>query len=249
MLVRELREAPDTWGEHWRSIRSKKTVPFHAIDWIFQWLAYYLSHWAFLEVLEYLGALSVLFGVIFYYSESGDRRKQRHYQAWQVVNSALGQHGSGGRIEALQELNADSIPLTGVDVSGAFLQGIQLHKALLARADLEAVDMRDSNLTGSDLSFAELKSANLRKANLRDVNLRDADLEDVDLVGASLRGAALGEANLKDADLRDCDLSGMKWRDIKTIEAANVHGVRNAPPGFLDWAMSHGAVSIEVAEE
>ena len=107
MLVRELREAPDSWAEHWRSIRSKKTVPFHAIDWIFQWLAYYLSHWAFLEVLEYLGALSVLFGVIFYYSESGDRRKQRHYQAWQVVNSALGQHGSGGRIEALQELNAD----------------------------------------------------------------------------------------------------------------------------------------------
>ena len=39
---------------------------------------------SFLEVLEYLGTFSVLVAVIFYFSESGDRVKQRHYQAWQV---------------------------------------------------------------------------------------------------------------------------------------------------------------------
>ncbi len=37
--------------------------------------------------------------VIFYFSESGDRLKQKHYQAWQVINTAQGKGGSGGRIE------------------------------------------------------------------------------------------------------------------------------------------------------
>ena len=87
-----------------------------------------LSRWSFLEVLEYLGSFSILIAVIFYFSESGDRLKQKHYQAWQVINTAQGKGGSGGRIEALQELDEDGVPLVGVDVSGAFLQGFACRK-------------------------------------------------------------------------------------------------------------------------
>ncbi len=114
-----------------RALEGKKAsasvwlIPFVALEWIFEWTAFALSNWSFLEVLEYLGTFSVLIAVIFYFSESGDRIKQRHYQAWQVINTAQGKGGSGGRIEALQELNADKVPLVGVDVSSAFLQGLQ----------------------------------------------------------------------------------------------------------------------------
>ena len=90
-------------------------IPFIAFEWVWDWVAFFLSRWSFLEVLEYLGRFSVLVAVIFYFSESGDRIKQRHYQAWQVINTAQGKGGSGGRIEALQELNADGVPLVGVD--------------------------------------------------------------------------------------------------------------------------------------
>src|SRR5579871_6672572 len=55
-----------------------------------------------LDVLEHLGTFSVLIAVIFYFADSGNRRKQKHYQAWQVINTAQGKGGSGGRIEALQ---------------------------------------------------------------------------------------------------------------------------------------------------
>ena len=72
-----------------------------AIEYPFDWLAYLLSRWSFLEALEYLGSFSILIAVIFYFSESGDRLKQKHYQAWQVINTAQGKGGSGGRIEAL----------------------------------------------------------------------------------------------------------------------------------------------------
>jgi uncharacterized protein YjbI with pentapeptide repeats len=123
----------------------------------------FLSHWKFLEVLEYMSSLSILVAVIFYFSESGDRLKQKHYQAWQVINTAQGKGGSGGRIEALQELNTDRVPLVGVDVSGAFLQGIDLAKARLLRANFNSADLRDSDFHLADFTDADLKSANFRR--------------------------------------------------------------------------------------
>jgi len=47
----------------------------------------------------------------------------------------------------LQELNADRVPLVGVDVSGAFLQGIRLRGARLLRSNFSAVDARGGLIT------------------------------------------------------------------------------------------------------
>ena len=154
--------------------------PLVAVEWGFEWLAFLLSRWTFWEVLEYLGSFSILIAVIFYFSESGDRLKQKHYQAWQVINTAQEKGGSGGRIEALQELNHDGVPLVGVDVSGAFLQGVHLPRASLARANLNGVDARNSNFQRADLSGATLHAGNFRNSHLRDVNLGGADLGDAD---------------------------------------------------------------------
>jgi hypothetical protein len=218
-------------------------LPFHGLEWGLQWAAYYLSRWALLEVLEYLGRLSVLAAVVFYFSETGDRRKQKHYQAWQVINTAQGKGGSGGRIEALRELNEDGVPLVGVDVSGASLQGVDLTKANLLRATLEAADMRDCKLHDASLEYADLRSANMRRGDLSGANLHDAVLVDADLNGANLSGASLDGADLSSSDLRHTDLRGIHWRNIKAIQASKIYDVRNAPEGFLPWALSHGAVS------
>src|ERR1700687_5197818 len=160
MLVRTPKKRPEPWSEYRESIKPRWALGFHALEWVWHWTAYYLDRWAFLEVLESLGVFSVLIAVIFYFYEAGDRKKQKHYQAWQVINTAQGKGGSGGRIEALHEPNADGIPLVGVDISGAFLQGVQLRRAKLLRANLEGADLRDCILEGSDLEYAQLKSAN-----------------------------------------------------------------------------------------
>lgn len=243
MLVRELRHKPGVWGQHRQRIRSRWALPFHAFEWTLQWLAYFLGQWALLEVLEYLGSLSVLIAVVFYFAESGDRIKQRHYQAWQVINTAQGKGGSGGRIEALHELNADRVPLVGVDVSGAFLQGLVLVKANLVRANLETADLRDCVLRASDLRYADLRSANLRSGDLTHVNFQDATLADADFYGANLSGADLTRADLTDADLSNADLRGMIWHNLKAVDSVNIYGVHNAPAGFVEWAMQHGAQS------
>jgi hypothetical protein len=249
MLVREARARPKAWKEYTAPVRNRWMVCFHGPEWLLQWAAYYLSRWAFLEVLEYLGTFSVLIAVIFYFSESGDRVKQKHYQAWQVINTAQGKGGSGGRIEALQELNIDGVPLVGVDASGAFLQGVRLRHASLLRANLSAADLRNSDLDGSNLAYANLRSANFRRAALHDVNLSEADLEDADLVDAGLENADLSGAKLSNADLRRTDLQGVRWEKIAAIDGANVNGVRNPPDGFLKWAVEHKAVSVPSNDE
>jgi Pentapeptide repeats (8 copies) len=249
MLVREPRKRPEPWTQKKAAIRHRWLLPVHTVNWFSEWLAHVLGNWVFLEVLEYLGTFSVLIAVIFYFAESGDRKKQKHYQAWQVINTAQGKGGSGGRIEALNELNADHEPLVGVDASGAFLQGVRLPHANLLRANLENADIRRGVLAFADLEYANLHSSNLRNSDLSNSKLMFANLEDADLWEANLSGADLAGATLDKADLRRAILNGLKWREIAGIKLANIFEIKNAPEGFTVWATQHGAVSIESDEQ
>src|SRR5712675_1120471 len=235
MQIRVHRKRPEPWSARRQRLKRSWTVPLWAFEWFTEWVAYVLSNWSFLEVLEYLGSFGVLIAVIFYFSESGDRIKQKHYQAWQVINTSQGKGGSGGRIEALQELNRDRVPLVGINAASAFLQGVRLHNAKLLRCNLEACDLRNSDLSASDMQFASLKSANFRDANLSNADLQNADLQDTDLNGANLRNANLSGARLAGADLRNADLAGARWRNIESIDKANIHGARNIAPDFAAW--------------
>lgn len=244
MRMRLKRNQPHAWSERKMSIASKWTTPFWAVEWCCEWLAYFLNNWAFLEVLEYASTFGVLIAVISYFAESGDRLKQKHYQAWQVINSAQGKGGAGGRIEALQELNADRVPLVGVDLSGAFLQGVRLPRASLVRSNFTGSDVRDGDFEAADLADSELKSSNFRMADLRHSSLRGADWGDADLSGADLTEADLSGANFVNADLSGADLSRAKWKGVGSLQKANIQGIRNAPEGFVAWALSHGATQI-----
>jgi uncharacterized protein YjbI with pentapeptide repeats len=221
-------------------------VPLLAIDWVFEWIAFVLSRWSFLEVLEYLGSFSILVAVIFYFSESGNRLKQKHYQAWQVINTAQGKGGSGGRIEALQELNADKVPLVGVDVSSAFLQGLKLERADLLRSDFSAADLRGSDLKNANFASANLRSANFRGSDLENVSFEAADLKGTDLSGSNLSNSRFDDANLADADLSSADLRNVEWKNLKNITDANIYQVKNPPQGFTEWALQHGAIQKAV---
>jgi hypothetical protein len=245
MRVRIRRKRPDPWAIRKQAITRAWTKPFWAFEWFCEYTAFLLNNWSFLEVLEYLSSFGVIIAVVFYFAESGDRIKQKHYQAWQVINTAQGKGGSGGRIEALQELNKDGIPLVGVDVSGAFLQGVHLERAHLVRSNFSAADLRDCDLAFADLSDSNLQNSNLRQSNLHNVDLQRANLIEADLFGVDLSGADLSGATLAHADLRNTNLAEVKWREIVNLKETNVFGVKNAPEGFVAYALKHGAVQIE----
>ncbi|MGA7855335.1 MAG: pentapeptide repeat-containing protein [Candidatus Acidiferrales bacterium] len=242
MRILSARERPASWRAQKTSTARKWVRPFLAVDWFMEWCAYYLSNWKFLEVLEYMSSLSILVAVVFYFSESGDRTKQKHYQAWQVINTAQGKGGSGGRLEALQELNSDRVPLVGVDVSGAFLMGIELEGSKLVRANFSGADVRNSDLSGVDFSDANLQSANFRYSKFRKTSFERAQLDDADLVGADLTGADLSGASVANTDLRNTNLDGIHWREISNIKGANIRNAQNAPDGFANWALQNGAI-------
>ena len=240
---------PEPWEVRRRRTTRSWMVPFAKLEHGGEWLAYFLSHWKFLEVLEYMSSLSILFAVLFYFSESGDRLKQKHYQAWQVINTAQGKGGSGGRVEALQELNSDRVPLVGVDVSGAFLQGIHLASARLLRANFNSADLRDSDFHLADFTDADLKSANFRGSNLSKANFRRTDLNGSDLGEADLADANLAGANLDDTDLSGANLAGVQWREVASVKNATIERVKNAPPGFVEWATQKGATTSSNGRE
>jgi hypothetical protein len=242
-------ERPPSWTERRRSCRGAWAVPFVKLEWYCEWAAWVLGNWALLEVVEYLGSFSLIVAVVFYFAESGDRTRQRHYAAWAVINSAQGKGGSGGRIEALEELNKDGVPLTGLDASMAFLQGVRLSHATLSRCSFQAADLRQSVLNAADLSFCNLRSANFRNGNLAHGRLADADLTNADLTGADLDSANLDRTDLSNADLRGAELNGVQWKDISSMRLANVFGIKNAPEGFVEFALAHGAVQAQTDEE
>jgi len=240
---------PLPWRERRAESHRTWTRPFVGIEWCLEWAAWALGNWALLEVLEYLSTFSILVAVIFYFAGSGDRTRQRHYAAWAVINSAQGKGGSGGRIEALEELNHDRVALIGLDGSMAFLQGVRLPHALLSRCSFEAADLRMSVLRSSDLSFCNLRSANFRNADLSHAQLADADLTEADLTAADLSSAVLARADFSYADLRGANLGAVHWKEIASMRLANVFGVKNAPDGFLKFALAHGAVAVRSDDE
>ena len=244
MRLRLHRKRPEPWSVRKQAIKHAWLIPFAAFEWFWENLAFVLGNWSFLEVLEYLGNFGVLVAVVFYFAESGDRLKQKHYQAWQVINTAQGKGGSGGRLEALQELNTDGVPLVGVDVSGAFLQGIHLEHAGLVRSNFNTADLRDCDFAFADFSDASLRGVNFRNCTLRSVNFAGADLTEADLFGTDLAGANLSAATLTSADLRNANLAGVKWSNT-AFKNANIFGVRNAPSGFVADALKRGAIQVE----
>jgi hypothetical protein len=53
------RPHPGTCADHRGRLRRRWAVPFHWLEWLSRMSAYYLSHWSFLEVLEYAGRFTV----------------------------------------------------------------------------------------------------------------------------------------------------------------------------------------------
>jgi hypothetical protein len=237
------RNPPPEWAEFKARVPHRYLVPFYRLSWAADWAAYFLGKWPLTELLEYLGSFSILFAVIFYFAGASDRLKQKHYQAWQVINTAAGKGGNGGRIDALQELNEDGVALIGVDVADAYLEGVRLGNAQARRANFSGADMRGAHFKRASLDDADLHFANLRGADLRECNLAGSRLDDADLFQASLAGADVAQASLERADLREADLKDVRnWRAIKAIRQANIFGVRNPPEGFVKWARTMGAI-------
>lgn len=112
--------------------------------------------------------------------------------------------------------------------------------SFLAGANLEYSNLSNLDLSGSVLVWAVLRNCKLSNASLYGCNANQAEFTNADLSGVDLESCLLVTA-----DLRNAKLTGVRnWKNCKITEA-NIYGVRDAPDGFVEWAMGQGAISEE----
>jgi uncharacterized protein YjbI with pentapeptide repeats len=230
-------EKPKSWKELRQSMNNKWPCPYILLAWICEWVWHWLRDWSFIKILERLGHLAIVVGVLFYIEgcperqmQAEDQRKAKQYQAWQVISAAQGKPGDLGRSIALKDLHKDGIPLDGVDVSQAFLPHIVLENAQLNRANFSKANLNVAKLSKAVLQDANLSEAKLVNADLSGAFLTDANLPLANLSFSKLLEAPLFDVNASGANLRWADLSGTQLvrtilSEAKLIEA-NLSGAQ-----------------------
>jgi hypothetical protein len=183
----------------------------------------HLKRLALLELIQILATFWIAIGAYRFLSGREEavaaRTKASHYAAWQLVNSAQGKGGSGGRIDALQDLVRDRVSLEQVNLETAWLDSVNLPHANLRFANLKGAQLSNANLEGANLAYAELRGAIVMFTNLRNSDLQFGNFAGGYLKYSKLHNAILIGANLENANLRGADMSG------SNLAGANVRGV------------------------
>ncbi|MEM9539048.1 MAG: pentapeptide repeat-containing protein [Cyanobacteria bacterium P01_E01_bin.42] len=208
-----------------------------------------LQNLAIFDLLSIIANLSLIYGIIGFVSEGGERQKQRHYQAWEMINSAVGRDANSGRKSAIEDLWADEVNLTGLDIHKAFIPKLDLsyhchfwrfrvshqictlsdraffqHFLNKTRADLQKANLQEANLWG-----AKLQEANLSKANLQEAIMQGANLQEADLSKANLQEAIMQGANLDKAIFLNTDLRTVEGLVRENVEGENSPLICNSP--------------------
>ncbi|MFM6022683.1 MAG: pentapeptide repeat-containing protein, partial [Dolichospermum sp.] len=220
-------------------LQNKEHIPQYPQIWwsLIEWVSWFLKFpkniklrllKTILSIALEKGVLISLAVTLFkYFQEAPKRQQQDHYQAWEIINSASGQKASGGRIEALEELNKDGVKLWNLVVDKADLSGIRLGKGQLAytsfkNARLGCIEVekkekcssfRKANLYKAQFQNAYLYHIDFQGTNLIDANLQKADLEKAELQNASLYKANFEKAQLPDAKFQGADLENTNFKD------------------------------------
>ena len=228
------KKTPGKWHEKREKIKSKWFAPFIFIEWLAEWILYSLMNSALFGLLGYSGRfvliVTFILAAITFFTEKDQReiereniRKQKHYQAWQVISLAEGKGGAGGRLDALRDLAKDNVPLNGIDLSFADLSGLDLPEASLVNTKFIEALLDSSNFQNSNISFSNLKRVKLRASRLDGVSFIKSDLTEADLSGSSIRRGNFSSANLINVDLSNTVLDEANFIGTDLVNA-NLEG-------------------------
>lgn len=215
------------------------------------WLFCQIRESVLLNIVE---GFSILVAVWLFFLEAPERDKQAHYEAWKTIDSSHGLRTSYARLQALQDLNSDRIPLRGFNAPEADLRGINLVGADLRSAYLSGADLSNANLSHANLSHANLVETKLTNANLSNClltganisygDLIEADLQEVDFVGANIVGANFvrsnltqayfGDVNFNECRLNDANLHKTKFFGVENLRVTQIQSAKNWSEGIYD---------------
>ena len=205
---------------------------------------------ALLSLLGIVGNVGLIIAVGMYIGSEKQRRDTEVLNAWQTLTNTHGQAGNGGRIHALEFLNASprnkeynypganwrrrasclwictwpSESLAGIDLSTATIEIPEPDTKKESFNEPQSdVDPRRVYLARVQLPWAALTMANLERANLWAANLKGATLTEANLEKATLTGANLERATLWKANLERADLREVKLQEAFLLDT-NLEG-------------------------
>ena len=150
-------------------------------------MVHWSRDWNLVNALDLAGKFGIVVAVFF--AEADDRQKAKHYRAWDLINSARGSTGDGGRRPALEDLNQDQVSLAATSLFKAYLFEVQLPAAQWQAADLAGAILSKANLPKATLLEANLAEAHLMGAKLSRANLSEDYLGGIEPNrGQSLQG-------------------------------------------------------------
>ena len=147
------------------------------------------------SIAEILGKLTVVVGIFDFVIEAPDRAKQRHYQAWQLLNVAREAHGDAGRRIALRDLIKDHVSLTELSLAGGNFDGMDFRSMIAPGLDLTGAKIGDADFScksGIFLndywrpSYSSCWTTDLSGARI------ETEIVGVNFFHADLRGTVLG---------------------------------------------------------
>ena len=207
-------------------------------------LLVWANNQALLSLLGVIGNVGLIIAVITYVASEKQRRDAEVLNAWQTLTSAHGQAGSGGRIQALEFLNASPganwrrkfpwfcAPHPVCVWSRESLAGIDLSVEL---SDLAGDDTKNSSTELSDLKLLSLlpstgdatKSGATEFSNIDIIRSKHSSKYRYKFQTSEtprivyLKGIHLPKADLENANLQHADLKEANLRDTD-LEKANL---------------------------
>ncbi|NEO29311.1 MAG: pentapeptide repeat-containing protein [Symploca sp. SIO3C6] len=171
------------------------------------------------QFLEVISSVSIMSALIIYIQKGYREEKTRkHREAWKVIEDAESKEMSPSRIDAMQLLNRDNIPLREINAIKANLKKIYLEKADLMCSKLEGANLSEANLQEVKLDFAHLQRADLQLSILKDASLLDTNLAQANLAGADLRGVDFRGSDLHNANFLESNLEGADLRKTRNLK-------------------------------
>lgn len=211
----------------------------------------WISKQAFFTILGRLGNLAFIVAVVSFIFGENIRRNNEVFAAWQTINSAHGQRGSGGRIEAMEFLNSRPWRFPWIVFTETWTlqtekdwylssywdekEQKRKHKCKQKRLfgrrwkrqSLQGLSLQNVP-TGEGEHYYEvyLAGIDLCSANLSRADLNNANLSGAFLSGANLSGSYLNGTNLSDANLNEANLMGAYLTQLNNdyLRGANLRG-------------------------
>ena len=180
------------------------------------------------SIIAILDPLSIVLALCLFIKEAPERKKQFHYNAWAMVDSANGIKKSNARIIALQDLCDEGVSLKGLDLANAELSRIELNVGQLMDANFAGAILKDAELYKADLCNANFANSVctgiiLSKANLGFASMHNANFSSADFSTANLMFADLSKGNYSGANFTNAQMKGANF-DGAYMSGANFTG-------------------------